>query len=402
MTLGQQTSIARLDRPAAIEENARRFVEPGRWIALGMETQVIKAQAGESYRDAVAQAARLLAEGALVAFPTETVYGVGASAARPDAVERLRQIKQRPPDKPFTVHIGQPQHADAFVPELSPVARRMISKGWPGPLTLILSVSDPATAEVAGQLPAGQHHTIYHEGTIGLRCPDDLLARDLLTRAGVPVVAASANLAGQPPPRDASEALEDLAGKVDLVIDAGMTRYARASTIVRVNQKGYQILRPGVYDERTIRRLAALAVLFVCTGNSCRSPMAEGLCRRMLAERLGCRPGELAEHGVEVLSAGSMAPAGGPASHNAVQACRGRGVDISHHSSQPLTAELISQADHIFTMCDHHTETVLAIQPGASFKTDRLDPGGDIADPIGGDEDAYDSCAARILSLIHI
>ncbi len=361
-----------------------------------MSTQVIKAEPGNSYRDAVAQGARLLAEGALVAFPTETVYGVGASAARPDAVERLRQIKQRPVDKPFTVHIGRPQDAYAFVPELSPVARRMISKGWPGPLTLILSVAHPAAAGVAKQLPPGQHHTIYHDGTVGLRCPDDPLARDLLIQAGVPVVAASANMAGQPPPRDASEALEDLAGKVDLIIDAGMTRYARASTIVRVNQKGYQILRAGVYDERTIRRLAALAVLFVCTGNSCRSPMAEGLCRSMLAERLRCGPGELAEHGVEVLSAGSMATAGGPASYNAVQACRARGVDISHHTSQPLTAELVNQADHIFTMCDHHTETVLAIQPGATAKTDRLDPGGDIADPMGGDEEAYNSCAARI------
>ncbi|HUW84472.1 MAG TPA: L-threonylcarbamoyladenylate synthase [Phycisphaerae bacterium] len=361
-----------------------------------MDTQVIKAEPGKSYRDTVAQGARLLAEGALVAFPTETVYGVGASAAQPDAVARLRQIKQRPPGKPFTVHIGRPQDADVFVPKLSPVARRMICKGWPGPLTLILSVSDPGKTEAAKQLASSQHHTIYHEGTIGLRCPDDRLAQDLLTQAGVPVVAASANLAGQPPPRDASEALADLDGKVDLVIDAGMTRYARPSTIVRVNQSDYQILRPGVYDERTIRRLAALAVLFVCTGNSCRSPMAEGLCRKMLAERLGCPPGELAERGVEVFSAGSMASAGGPASHNAVHACRGRGVDISHHASQPLTAELINQADHIFTMCDHHTETVLTIQLGARAKTDRLDPGGDIADPMGGEEDAYNRCAARI------
>jgi len=365
-----------------------------------MDTQVIRAERGKTYGDAVAQGARMLAEGALVAFPTETVYGVGASAAHPDAVERLRQIKQRPPGKPFTVHIGRPQDADAFVPELSPVARRMIRKGWPGPLTLILSVADPGVAEAAKLLPPGQQHTMYHEGTIGLRCPDDRLAQDLLTQAGVPVVAASANLAGQPPPRDASEALEDLGGKVDLVIDAGMTKYARASTIVRVNQRGYQILRPGVYDERTIRRLAALAVLFVCTGNSCRSPMAEGLCRKMLAERLGCAPGELLERGVEVFSAGSMATSGGPASQNAVRTCRGRGVDISDHESQSLTAELINQADHIFTMCDHHTETVLTMQPAARAKTDRLDPGGDIADPIGGDEEAYNSCAARIVDAL--
>jgi L-threonylcarbamoyladenylate synthase len=91
-----------------------------------------------------------------------------------------------------------------------------------------------------------------------------------------------------------------------------------------------------------------------------------------------------------------MATSGGPASHNAIGACRRYGTDISDHTSQPLTAELINQADRIFTMCNHHTETVLAIQPGARAKTDRLDPGGDIADPIGGDEDAYSSCAARI------
>jgi protein-tyrosine-phosphatase len=145
-----------------------------------------------------------------------------------------------------------------------------------------------------------------------------------------------------------------------------------------------------------LERLSRVNLLFVCTGNTCRSPMAEGFSRRFLAEQLGCRPEELAKHGYGIGSAGTMAVLGGRAADHAVAACRQRDIDISGHVSQPLSVELIHQADQIFTMCQHHTETVLTMVPSARERTVRLDPAGDVADPMGGDETVYNRCAERI------
>jgi len=365
-----------------------------------MRTEVIKVIPGHTCDQVVARAAPLLADGGLVAFPTETVYGVGASAAHPEAVQRLRQIKNRPTDQPFTVHIGSRDEAELFVPELSTMARRMMQKGWPGPLTLVLPVANVSQAEAARRLPEGQHTVVYHQGTVGLRCPDNPLAQQVLSQAGAPVVAASANLAGHAPPRTADEVLAELDGKIDLLIDAGPTRYAKPSTIVRLNYHGYKVLRQGVYDERAVKRLTTLNLLFVCTGNTCRSPMAEGMCRELLSRKLGCGPEQLGDHGYTVASAGTIGFDGGSASANAVAACRRRGVDIANHITQPLTVELISQADYIFTMCDHHTDTVVSVVPSASERTERLDQAADIADPMGADETVYEKCAQRIYQVL--
>ena len=103
------------------------------------------------------------------------------------------------------------------------------------------------------------------------------------------MVASSANAAGEPPPRDAQEVLGGLQGRIDLLLDGGTTRFAKGSTIVRVRAAGYSMIREGVLDAGVVQRMAILRILFVCTGNTCRSPMAAGLARKLIAERLGCR-----------------------------------------------------------------------------------------------------------------
>jgi tRNA threonylcarbamoyl adenosine modification protein (Sua5/YciO/YrdC/YwlC family) len=365
-----------------------------------MRTDTLRVDLDEGYWDAIRKAVSVLNAGGLVAFPTETVYGLAANAALPEAIKRLREVKNRPDEKPFTVHIGRPGDLERYVPSPSLLGRRLARKGWPGPLTLIFSLADVAAAPVMKQLPTGQERSLYHEGTIGLRCPDDKPACDLLTTESAPVVAASANPAGAPPAVTGKQAFDYLNGRIDLVLDGGRARYARPSTIVRVNEQSFDVLREGVLDRRLIDRLATAGLLFVCSGNTCRSPIAEGLCRKVLAERLNCRPEELVRRGYVVGSAGTHGLGKSGPTPEAVQACAALGVDISGHRAQPLTPELINTADYVFGMTSHHVESISEMMPAARARVSRLDPDADVEDPIGGDAGLYMDLADRIEKLI--
>lgn len=360
-----------------------------------MKTVVLTIDRNADCTEALRQAAACLADNGLVVFPTETVYGIGVNAADPAAVARLREVKQRTDTKPFTVHIGSRTAVERFVPGLKGAGRRLTEKAWPGPLTVIFHVPDIQAAPIVQEVSVERAGTMYYNGTIGIRCPDDRVAADLLLEAKVPVVAASANPGGAPAPVDADEALSTLDGQVDLVLNAGRCRYAKASTIVRVADTGYEIVREGVMDERTIRRLAQMVFLVVCSGNTCRSPMAEGLLRRLLAEKLGCSEDDLALRGYSVESAGTSAYAGSPASPAAVMALSRLGIDISGHRSRSLTPDLLNRADHIFAMTAGHARIVAATAPAAGDRTRTID-NEDIDDPIGGDDATYAQCADRI------
>jgi len=361
-----------------------------------MATEVIRVDRDGDFTAAVRRAAAALADGGLVAFPTETVYGVAACVDLAEAVSRLRRVKERPQEMAFTVHIGSSADANQFVPELGGLASRFIRKAWPGPLTLILPVEVPAAAPIMGRLNGTAAEAMYYNNAIGLRYPDDSIAESILRTVTSPVVAASANLAGRPPAQTAEDVLRDLGGRIDLVVDGGRTRYARPSTIVRVSGGAYEIVREGVYDRRTLERLSTLRILFVCTGNTCRSPMAAGLAAAALAERLGCAVADLPARGVEVSSAGTSGGAAGGATTHAVEAMSRRGIDISQHRSTALTADMIRQADHTFVMTEAHREAALNLVPSASDRVALLLDGQDVRDPVGESEDEYEACARGI------
>ncbi|MHC4983895.1 MAG: L-threonylcarbamoyladenylate synthase [Planctomycetota bacterium] len=358
-----------------------------------MATKVFKARTSEGIKAAVRHGAKALRAGKLVAFPTETVYGVGAMATDPAAVERLRELKSRPKE-PFAVHLGRPQDVSLYVAEPCEKARRLMLKAWPGPVTVLL----PTGGRLAEKRfeKAGLHELLTRDEMIGLRCPDDPVASKLLSTVAAPVVATSANLARAASPRSAEEVLKALDGQIDLLIDSGPTRYGKDSTIVGFSGGAARIVRKGVLDARAIRELLKWRLLLVCTGNTCRSPMALGLARKLLAEKFNCRVGELPRRGLDVLSAGVFAAHGIKAAGEAVAAAKRLGADISRHRSKKLTSDLIRSADLVLCMTRSHVDAVVKLVPAAAGRTQMLDKAGDIADPIGGGYEAYRATAARI------
>lgn len=183
---------------------------------------------------AIRRAAQILVCGGLVAFPTETVYGLGAAVSCAAAVERIFAAKGRPSDNPLIVHVAVPEQLDDVAARVPAAARELIEHFWPGPLSLVL----PRSAAVPPQVSAGL-------STVAVRMPAHPVALRLIEAAGVPVAAPSANRSGRPSPTVARHVLADLAGRIDAVLDGGPCAVGLESTVLDLTASRPLILRPG-------------------------------------------------------------------------------------------------------------------------------------------------------------
>jgi protein-tyrosine phosphatase len=356
---------------------------------------VIDIRNAEDARDVVHRAVQALAEGQLVALPTETVYGLAASACRADAVERLIRAKGRPGGQPIALAIKSAEEAPDFVPDMAPLARRLARRCWPGPVTLV--VDNQHKDGLTEQLARSVRDVVAPNGTIGLRVPANEMSQDVLRMLSGPIVLTSANRSGGADAVTAEEVVQAIGDEVAMVLDDGPCRYGQPSSVVRIKKNQFEILREGVVGEGTLRRLASVMVLFVCTGNTCRSPMAELLMRARLAQSLKCSLDELEARGVVVVSAGIAAAPGCPPSSEAVEIMREYGLDLTRHEAQPLTEQLVRHADLILTMTHSHMQSIVERWPTAADRTCVLLPEKvDVADPIGQTVGAYRQCAAQI------
>lgn len=360
-----------------------------------MKTEVVKLDTSKIDSGKIRKAAELVDLGGLVAFPTETVYGI-ACRAREDTLRRLDNLKKREADKRYALHIATKGDVEKYIPNIGLRAEKLIKKAWPGPLTIVFELNEKDIETQRKSLDREIFESLYKDNSIGIRCPDNLIAAALLRHTSNPVVAPSANITGQSPAVDGEQALEQLSGQIELLLDGGSCKYKKSSTVVKTGKEGLEILREGGYEQAEIEAFSQISFLIVCTGNTCRSPMGEGIFRKYLAEKLGCGVDKLSQNGYKVCSAGTMDMVGYPASAGAVAACEARGIDISAHRSRELSRRLVEESDYIFAMQQIHYDRIAALSSETEAKCELLAKNTDIADPIGQSQEFYNNCADMI------
>jgi len=361
-----------------------------------MRPMVIDLRKTDDPRDVVHRAVQMLAEGHGVAFPTETDYVVAASVRDAAAIERIIPLAPAREGEPrLSLALKSADEALDWAPRLSPIGRRIARRCWPGPVAII--VADDHPESLVHRLPSQARAAITGAGRLRLRVPGHPMLSDCMRMLAGPLVLAEPAGPDEAAPVTAAEVIARSGRALAMVIDDGRSRYAQPASTIEVDSDDFRIVHPGIVSQETLRRLSSLMVLFVCTGNTCRSPMAETIFKQLAAERVGCLPEELEEHGVVVASAGIAAWGGGSASAGAIEAMRDIGADLAGHESQPLTEALVQQADIIWTMTAAHRAAILAQFPEAGGRTAVLSPDRiDVLDPIGGPVATYRACAEQI------
>ncbi len=199
-----------------------------------MIAKILSLQNQDIYRENIKIAAQALLSGKIVAFPTETVYGLGVCANNDSAINNLYKIKQRPKHKQFAIMISKPEDVTKYVKHIPPIAETLISSFWPGPLTIIFVLDD--------------------HSTVGIRNPNNRVIKDLIDMVESPIASTSVNISGKAPAIDAQQVITNFSDKIDIVLDGGPAEAGNHSTIVKIQDDTFNIIRHGVIEEERLNR----------------------------------------------------------------------------------------------------------------------------------------------------
>lgn len=244
-----------------------------------MNTEVIQIDENNIDKDAqsaLERAGSILKEGGLVAFPTETVYGLGGDALNPESSKKIYAAKGRPSDNPLIVHVADMESVSGIVKEIPEAARKLSDAFWPGPLTMIMNKSDKVPYETTGGLD-----------TVAIRMPGNKIALELIRQSGGYIAAPSANTSGRPSPTVARYCVEDLSGKIEMIIDGGQVGIGLESTIVDLTSGTPMILRPGYITKEMLSEVLGTVDIdrTIIDGNSKERPKAPGMKYRHYAPK---------------------------------------------------------------------------------------------------------------------
>jgi len=353
----------------------------------------------------IQRAAQTLRDNQCLVMPTDTLYGLFTRASE-TGITLLDEITGNPDvtDQPrMTLHLAD---LDPIMEHLvldTSTARRLVDRLLPGPTRLILEQPDEALDIIASVLSIPRNR--IDDGTqIALRIPDHPTCRQVLRSAGVACVARRIGAASwaindnpgtdlSPIPTSFNESQSHT--QPALILDDGPTHHQHNSTTVHIALDGrISVSNEGILSERDVLKHLERTILFVCTGNTCRSPMAKAIAQHQLAQQ---EPTAITTH---ITSAGIAAAPGMPATDQATEVLRSMDIELSDHHSQPLTLDMIGQAELIYTMTPSHAQAVMTMAPNAVHKVFVLDEHESIPDPIGQSTEVYKHTADRLSDLI--
>lgn len=349
--------------------------------------KILRIDPSHPQKEFLKEAISFLKEGKIVAFPTDTVYGIGVDGKNEEAVKRLYERKKRPREKPLILFLSHSEELPYLIERIPLPALRLANHFWPGPLTLVFYAS-----------PVIPPPLVSREGKTGVRVPAHSIPRSLVKESGCFLSTTSANLSGTEAPLKAEE-VKERAFWVDLLIDGGDSFLGEESTVIDVTGSIPRILREGWLKKGKIQEIWEKKgdILFVCSGNTCRSVMAEGIFRVLWEEKGGGR--------IKIHSAGTSTFYRGKPSPFALEILRERaGIDLSSHLTTPLSQKMVEEADLILVMEKRHQEKIHSLYPFSRGKVFLLPEFAspfsgeerEVQDPVGGTREDYQRVAENL------